>query len=164
MTQMRGFSRNHLHEIWEKAKSGEMEGLSSEELRLARIMKDHEEEFFNEFEFSDLTSDRAYDPDTEVNPFLHVYLHSVVENQLSEREPIEVFQFYNAMRKKKCSSHESIHLIGAILTPLMFSVIKEQKPFDIDTYKYLLKKYKTRNPGKLFDLLDKESKLYSSDS
>ena len=46
----------------------------------------------------------------------------------------------------------------------MFSVIKEQKPFDIETYKHLLKKYKTRNPERLFDLLDKESKLYSSDS
>ena len=115
-------------------------------VRLAQIMKDHEEEFSNEFEFSDLTSDHEYDPDTEVNPFLHVYLHSAVENQLSEREPIEVFQFYNAMRKKKCSHHDSIHLIGVILAPLMFSVIKEQKPFDIETYKHLLKKYKTPNP------------------
>ena len=162
--QMRAFSREYLHEIWEKAKSGDMEGLSPEELRLAQIMKDHEDEFFNEFEFSDLTSDHEYDPDTDVNPFLHVYIHSVVENQLSEKEPIEVFQFYNAMRKKKCSSHESIHLIGAILAPLMFSVVEEQKPFDIDTYKHLLKKYKTRNPDKIFDLLNKESKLYPSDS
>ena len=164
MAQMRAFSRDYLHKIWIKAKSGDMEGLSSEELRLAQIMKDHEDDFFNEFEFSDLTSDHEYDPDTEVNPFLHVYLHSAVENQLAEREPIEVFQFYNAMRKKKCSHHDSIHLIGAILAPLMFSVIEEQRPFDIDTYKHLLKKYKTRNPGKLFDLLDKESKLYPYDS
>ncbi|MBC8458438.1 MAG: DUF1841 family protein [Deltaproteobacteria bacterium] len=162
--QMKTFSRDYMHDIWGKAKSGDLDGLSPEEMQLAQIMKDHEEEFFNQFEFSDLTYDHEYDPDTEVNPFLHVYIHSVAENQLSEREPIEVFQFYNAMRKKKCSHHESIHLIGAILAPLMFSVIKEQRPFDIDTYKHLLKKYKTRNPGKLLDLLDKESKLYPPDS
>ena len=50
------------------------------------------------------------------------------------------------------------------LGPLIFSVIEEQKPFDIDTYKHLLKKYKTRNPEKLFDLLDKESRLYPFNS
>ena len=46
----------------------------------------------------------------------------------------------------------------------MFSVIKEQKPFDIETYKHLLKKYKTRNPENLFDLLEKENKLYPYNS
>ncbi|MEA2039608.1 MAG: plasmid pRiA4b ORF-3 family protein [Thermodesulfobacteriota bacterium] len=162
--QMRAFSRDYMHGIWEKAKNGDMEGLSPEDMQLAQIMKDHEDEFFNQFEFSDLTYDHEYDPDTEVNPFLHVYLHSIVENQLSEKDPIEVFQFYNAMRKKKCSHHDSVHMIGAILAPLMFSVFEKQRPFDIDTYKHLLKKYKTRNPDKLFDLLDKESSLYPSDS
>ena len=50
----------------------------------------------------------------DVNPFLHITIHTVIENQLEARDPIEVLQFYNAMRKKKCSHHDTIHLIGAI--------------------------------------------------
>jgi hypothetical protein len=57
------------------------------------------------------------------------------------------------MRNKKCTHHETIHLIAAILTPLMFQVMKERRPFDIDGYRSLLKKYKTRNPDKIFDEL-----------
>jgi len=72
---------------------------------------------------------------------------------LAEKDPIEVFQFYNAMRNRKCDHHETTHLIGVILTPLMFQVMNEQRPFDIDGYRSLLKKYKTRNLDKLFDQL-----------
>jgi len=161
---MRWLSRNHMHQLWEKVKGGDLEGLSTEEKALAGIMLEHKDEFFNEFEFADLTYDREYDPETEVNPFLHICIHSLVENQLGEKDPIEVFQFYNAMRKKKCSHHESIHLIGAIFAPLMFSVMKEQEDFDVDTYGYLLRKYKNRNPEKIFDLLSQEGKLYPLDS
>jgi hypothetical protein len=157
LSEARLFSRNYIHEIWERTKKGDLEGLSAEEKRLAGILRYHEDEYFNEFEFSDLTSDHDYDPKTESNPFLHVYIHSIVENQLAEREPIEVFQFYNAMRNKKCSHHETTHLIGAILTPLMFQTMKERSAFDIDGYKSLLKKYKTRNPDKLFDQLSNDS-------
>jgi hypothetical protein len=136
------------------------EGLSFEEKCLGEIMLDHEDEFYNEFEFADVTHDRGYDPDTEVNPFLHIFIHSIVENQLAEKDPIEVFQFYNGMRKKRCSHHETIHMIGAILAPLLFSVLKYQETFDLTTYRELLKKYKTRNPAKLFELLEKEPRLY----
>lgn len=96
----------------------------------------------------------------EFNPFLHIAIHSVVENQLAERDPIEVFQFYNAMRKKKCPHHDTIHLIGMILTPLMFGVLQGEETFDPDIYKALLKKYKTRNPEKIPDLLEKDPDLF----
>jgi hypothetical protein len=156
MSEARLFSRKYIHGIWERAKTGDLRGLSTEEKRMAGILMDHEDEYFNEFEFSDLTSDHDYDPQIESNPFLHVFLHSIVENQLAEREPIEVFQFYNAMRKKKSTHHEAIHLVGAILTPLMFQTMKERRPFDVDGYRSLLKKYKTRNPDKIFDQLSKD--------
>jgi hypothetical protein len=58
------------------------------------------------------------------------------------------------MRKKKCSHHDTIHLIAAIMTPLMFDTMKNQVPFDNDRYVSLLKKYKLRNPKKIWKLLD----------
>jgi len=77
-------------------------------------MLEHKDEYFNEFEMADLTYDYDYDPDTEQNPFLHIIFHVVVENQLADKDPIEVFQFYNSMRKKKYPRHDTIHLIGAM--------------------------------------------------
>ena len=155
----RMFHREQMHEVWEKAKSYDLEDLDSEQRRLARIMLEHEDEFHNEFEFADVTAEREYDPDTDVNPFLHIYIHSVVETQIENKDPIESYQFYNAMRKKKCSHHDTLHLIGAILIPFMFNTLKYKQPFDLDSFTKLLKKYKNRNPDRIMDLLDKESSL-----
>jgi hypothetical protein len=147
-------NREHLHFLWEKAKNNDLDGLGDEDRRLAEAMLMHEDEFFNIFEFTDVLHDREFDPNTDGNPFLHITIHTVVENQLAAKDPIEVFQFYNAMRKKKCSHHDTIHLIGAILVPLMFDTMKHQKPFDNARYVSMLKKYKSRKPDKIWALLD----------
>jgi hypothetical protein len=161
---LRPYSREYMHQIWEKAKNNDLGDLGEEEKLYAKIMLEHEDEFFNEFEFADLTRDYEYDPETDSDPFLHVLIHSIVETQLEDKSPIEAYQFYNAMRKKGCSPHDAIHLIGAILAPMIFEVVRDQKPFDVDTYVYLLRKYKTRKPDRILDLLDKESRLSFFDS
>jgi hypothetical protein len=140
--------------LWEKAKNNDLDGLDDENRRLAEAMLLHEDEFFNVFEFADVLHDREFNPDTDVNPFLHITIHTVVENQLAAKDPIEVFQFYNAMRKKKCSPHDAIHLIGAIFVPLMFDTLKNKTPFDNNRYVSMLKKYKSRKPVKIWALLD----------
>ena len=149
----RSANREHLHFLWEKAKNNDLDGLNDEDRRLAETMLQHEDEFFNVFEFADVLHDREFNPDTDVNPFLHITIHTVVENQLAAKDPIEVFQFYNALRKKKCSRHDTIHLIGAILVPLMFDTMKNKTPFDNDRYVSMLKKYKSRKPDKIWALL-----------
>jgi len=128
----RSANREHLHFLWEKAKDNDLDGLNDEDRCLAEAMLLHEDEFFNVFEFADIQHDREFDPNTDVNPFLHITIHSVIENQLAAKDPIEVFQFYNAMRKRKCSHHDTIHLLGAIFVPLMFDTMKHQTPFDHD--------------------------------
>ncbi|MBN2124152.1 MAG: DUF1841 family protein [Deltaproteobacteria bacterium] len=153
-------SRRQMHDLWKKARHGDMEDLSSEERRFAEAMLEHEGEYFNDFEFADLTEDHIYDPDMEVSPFLHIAMHAAVEAQIAEREPLEAFQFLNAMLKKKCPRHEAIHLIAAVFAPLMFHSLFAEKPFDNQTYRDLLKKYKTRNPEKISDLLEKEPRIY----
>ena len=141
--------------IWESAKKGELHGLSPEDRKIAEIMLAHEE-FHNQFEIADLLSEHEYDPEREVNPFLHVTLHAITETQLENRDPIEVFQFYNAMRKKKASHHEAMHLIGVVFTPLMFDTIRGKKPFDLEEYRSRLKKFKALNPEKIFASIAKE--------
>lgn len=93
---------------------------------------------------------------SEVNPFLHITLHAISEKQVQDRDPIEAFQFYNAMLKNKCTRHGAIHLLSAILIKFIFPVLKERGRFSLDSYRNLLKKYKSRKPDKIFDLLEKE--------
>ncbi len=150
----RSSNREHFHFLWEKAQNNDLEDLDDEDRRLAEAMLLHEDEFFNVFEFADVLHDREFDPDTDANPFLHITIHTVIENQLTARDPLEVYQFYNAMRKKKCSHHDTIHLIGAILVPLMFDTMKNKVPFDDNQYVAMLKKYKSRKPDKIWALLD----------
>jgi len=150
----RSANRENLHFLWEKAKNNDLDGLDDEERHMAEAMLLHEDEFLNVFEFADVLHEREFYPDTDVNPFLHITIHAVIENQLAAKDPIEVFQFYNSMRNKKCSHHDTIHLIGAILVPLIFDTMKNQAPFDNDRYVSMLKKYKSRKPDKIWALLD----------
>jgi hypothetical protein len=153
----REINRDHFHTIWQKARNGDMEGLDEEEQRLGKIMLDHSDEYFNQFEFADVLADREFDPEDEVNPFLHVSVHAIAEKQVHDRDPIEAFQFYNAMRRNKCSRHEAIHLLMTILLKFLFPILKQKKGhFDLDIYRHLLKKYKSRKPEKIFELLERE--------
>ncbi len=150
---LRSVNRKQFHEIWKKAKAGELQDLSEEEQRLGKIMVDHSDEYFNQFEFADVLSDHEYDPDSEVNPFLHITLHAIAEKQVEDRDPIEAFQFYNAMRGKKCSRHEALHLLGIILVKFIFQTLKEETPFPLDHYRKILKDLKSRRPEKIEHLL-----------
>ena len=68
-------------------------------------------------------------------------------------------EFYNALRKKKYSHHDTIHFVGQILSCLIFDVMKYKRSFNTEVYRKLLKKYKTRNPAKLMDLLENDPLL-----
>ena len=155
LEELRKFNREHFHWIWKIAQAGDLETLSEEDMCLAKIMLEHEE-YHNQFEIADHLSEHEFDAETETDPFLHIVLHQVVENQLEARDPIEVYQFLNAMRKKKISRHEVIHFISSIITVLIYTCLKEKKKFDLERYKYLLKKYKNKNPDKLPGLLESD--------
>jgi len=155
LEELRKFNREHFHWIWKVAQAGDLEALSEEEMGLAKIMLEHEE-YHNQFEIADHLSDHEFDVEDETNPFLHITFHQIVENQLEAKDPIEVYQFFNAMRKKKISRHDVIHLIGSILSGLTLICLKEQKEFDLERYRSLLKKYKKRNPDKLPSLIEND--------
>jgi hypothetical protein len=153
--ELRAVNRKHFYEIWEKAQQGDLEALTEEEKPLAKIMLDHSGEYFNQFEFADEMADHEYDPGTEVNPFLHVTLHVVAEKQIEARDPIEAFQFYNAMLKNKCTRHEAIHLLLNIMIKFLFQTLKEKVDFPLDSYRKALVEYKFRKPEKIIRHLEK---------
>ena len=156
-------NREHLHSIWRRAQDGKLDGLGEEERRLAEIMLDHSDVYFNQFEFADALTDRELDSESEVNPFMHVALHALLEKQLNDHEPIEALQFYNAMLRNKCSAHEAIHLLMAVLLKFLFPIFKKRSRFDLDGYRKLLRIYKTRKPDKIIPLLEREPDLSEPD-
>jgi tetratricopeptide (TPR) repeat protein len=83
-----------------------------------------------------------------------VTLHAIAEKQVQDRNPIEAFQFYNAMLRNKCSRHEAIHLFNIILVKFIFQTLKEKMPFPLDSYRKILKEYKSRNPKKINRLVE----------
>ncbi len=150
----REINRQNFHKIWEKAQKGELQELNEEEQRLGKIMLDHSDEYFNQFEFADVLAEHEYDPKTGTNPFLHVTIHAIAEKQVQDRDPIEAFQFYNAMLRNKCSRHEAIHLLMDILIRFIFYVLKEGKPFPLNRSCKILKELKSRNPKKINRLIE----------
>jgi len=50
---LRVINRKHFHEIWKKAQNSELQGLNEEEQHLGKIMLNHSDEYFNQFEFAD---------------------------------------------------------------------------------------------------------------
>jgi len=155
-------NREYFHYIWRRAQDGQLDGLAEEERRLAEIMIAHSDEYFNQFEFADVLVDHEFNPEGEVNPFMHVTLHALLEKQVKNHEPIEALQFYNAMLRNKCTAHEAIHLLMGVLLKFLFPIFKKRTRFDLDGYRKLLKIYKTRKPDKIISLL--ESEPDSSDS
>lgn len=155
LNDIRKMNYEHLHSIWKSAQEGDMDSLSEDDKSLARIMLDHKE-FHNQFEVMDLLYDHKYDPDSEVHPYLHVVFHQIIENQLSTQFPIEAFQFYVAIRKKKVSRHDAIHFIAMILLYVLDQDFKGDKPFNLELYRSILKRYKNKKPEKIQASLERE--------
>jgi len=53
---LRKLTHEQMHNIWETAKSGDLDILSGEDKLLAEVMLEHDE-YHNQFEFADLTYD-----------------------------------------------------------------------------------------------------------
>jgi len=149
-------TRERFHDIWELAKAGHTAELNSEEQKLARIMLEHKDDFHNKFEFADVMAEHDFIPGQETNPFLHIVLHLIIENQLEQRDPIEVYQFYLSMRKKKADQHEAIHLASRIFVHYLFDSLKYQRPFDNEGYVNSLIRMKDKKPEKIWSVMEND--------
>jgi hypothetical protein len=145
------------------AKERNLEGLDDDKQRLVKIMVDHEDELVRQFDHADLIYDPELNPEPDYDPLLHISIHTIVETQLDQNDPIEAVEFFNAMRRQKYSRHDAVHLIGQILIYFVFDVLENQKPFDQVTYCQLLAKYKSRDPKELMALLENEPLLSEND-
>lgn len=153
-------NRENIGYIWQAVLSGNLDDLDDEQKQLAQIMLEHKEEYGDHFSFKIHGPDYRYDPDTEENPFLHITFHSIIENQLNQQEPIEAYQFYNAMLRKKMARHDVIHLLANVLIPFLFDVMKNKNEFNTELYREILRKCKNSKPDKVWDDIDREINKY----
>ena len=144
--------RDRMGSLWEMAKHHDFAELSADERGLALIMIDHDKTYFDLFEKTD--GDGGFAPDAEVDPYIHVVLHHLVEHQVEKREPSESHRFYTAMREHQCTHHDAVHLTMLVFTEFVFDMIRDGVPFDDRGYAKLLTDLTDRNPAQVPSLVE----------
>lgn len=133
---LRIISRDDLHDLWLRAKEGEL--LESEEAVLARMMQEHVE-YVDIWERLDkLGGDELVV--NGVNPIMHISMHSVIENQIEQNDPPEVRKALDSLLKRSVSRHEAIHTIAYEFNMELFPVLKHSRPFNNGAYQRRLEK------------------------
>lgn len=117
--------KKRIQELWKKVK--EEKELSQEDKKLAKILLEHEE-YYNLW---DAISSPPKKIAEQINPYLHVYLHLAIENQIREENPRQVSRYVSQSSDK----HKAIHEIVAIFSEYLFEALKYRKP--IDRLKYI---------------------------
>lgn len=127
-TYFRAMSREDLIDIWEKSKV-DVNSLSESQRLMAFIMEEHEEyrEYWENF---DKYRDYEFDPETEVNPFLHVTIHHIIETQIRRATPPQIERIFQSLKDIGKERNDAIHLMGTVLVTHLFDSMKEEKPFD----------------------------------
>jgi len=131
-----GANRALAHSIWERSQRGE--AVAGEEAHLAAAMKEHPE-----YRVAWESPQRL--PESTiggVNPYLHVTMHTIVENQLAQNEPPEAAEALERLLAAGVSRHEAIHRIGNLVLQQIWRIQRERRPFDRQTHVRALKSLK----------------------
>ena len=134
-------SRRRFYRIWRRVKEGKK--LQGEEALLGKLMQRHQE-YYNTWEFADVTAESPYDMETEENPFLHVTLHAVVENQIKQNDSPGVRIVLNQLTAKGHSQHEAVHEIARVLVEEIWQTLRYYRPFDSVRYVRKLQRLRRR--------------------
>jgi hypothetical protein len=129
--ELRYLTRARLGFIWEMAMAeAELEG---EEAVMAEILKQHPE-YSDIWERADILSPSEEVLCDGVNPFVHVTIHQTVENQIADHAPPQTAETLEALVQAGYTRHEAIHAIGAIVANEIFEILRDNRPFDEESY------------------------------
>lgn len=133
----RKFFRQSVHFIWDMVKADRLEELSGKERKMAELLICHRE-YADHFENTSILDGSEYEGGAVFNPFFHISIHQMVEDQLSTNTPPEAVSFCEAMESKGLSRHDAIHYIMMILIHVIYASATTGAPFDLLRYKQLL--------------------------
>lgn len=147
--------RRVVHKIWMMLREGNLVGLDQTEQKLARIIMAHQE-YQEHFEDEGILDGREYASAEGFNPFLHISLHQMVEDQLDSETPIEAILLCESLEMAGYSRHEAVHTIIMVLMPMIFDAYKSGKPFNAERYKKLLAKCRKVPPPEMQGVVERE--------
>ena len=147
--------RRIINKVWNMVKEGNSFELSEEEQKLYNILLDHQE-YQKYFEDEDLLDGSEFEISEGINPFLHISIHQMAEDQLASETPVEAALLCESIEKIGYSRHEAIHVIMMILIHMIFDAYKNQKPFNEDRYKRLLVKCRKVKPAEMQSVVERD--------
>ncbi|HHN74624.1 MAG TPA: DUF1841 family protein [Acidobacteria bacterium] len=115
--------RRAVREVW--ARRREKERMTPGEREVVAELERHEE--FREFW-------EGREPDEDLNPFLHVQLHQVLEAQLRQGEPPEVAAALERLVAGGRERHDAEHEVMRVLLLAIGGVAQGSGKFDRDRY------------------------------
>ncbi len=133
--ELRQLGRTEIGLIWQLAQAGAE--LDAGDRRLAEGLEQHPQ-YYHVWEGveslggEDLTLDG-------VNPFVHVAMHHIVENQLAENAPSQTARTLEALLMAGTERHAAIHAIAAVVAEEMYDMLKVERVFDEEAYVKALK-------------------------
>ena len=150
--------RKTINKVWNTIKEGHSVELNQEDQRLYSILLDHRK-YQQYFENEDLLDGSECPASEGFNPFLHISLHQMAEEQLASETPVEAALLCESVEKMGHSRHEAIHAIIMILIHVIFDAYKNNKPFNNERYMRLLVKCRKVKPSEMQAVVERE---YSS--
>lgn len=152
-TLQRKYFRQNVHYLWNRVKAEGWAELPEKERKLAEIILYHQE-YADHFENTEILDGREYAAGETFNPFFHISVHQMVEDQLSSHSPAETVLFCEAMEKKGLSRHEAIHCIMMILIHVIYASASTGKPFDSARYRRLLNDCRAVDPDEVDGVIE----------
>jgi hypothetical protein len=151
--------RTAVNRIWTLVKDDKFSDLNPQEQKLAAIIMEHLE-YREHFENEDILDGCEYDSGDGFNPFLHISLHNMAEDQLASEMPVEAALLCESLETAGYKRHEAIHAIIMILIHLIYDAYVNRKPFDKERYRRLLLKCKNVKPSQMQDVVEREFKSH----
>jgi hypothetical protein len=136
-------------------KENKFNDLNQKEQKLAMIIMNHQE-YQEYFENKDILDGREYKEGEGFNPFLHISLHEMAEDQVVSETPIEAAVLCEYIESMGYSRHEGLHVIMTILINMIVAGYKNNKPFDEQRYKRLLAKCRKVKPLEMQGVVERE--------
>lgn len=117
---------------WEKARTGQP--LEPIEAQIVQILRQHPE-YHALMSDAQTALEQDFLPEQgQSNPFLHLGLHIAVLDQLSIDQPAGIRRLYQDLLAKTGDPHETEHSIMECLGEALWTLQRNQAPFDEQTY------------------------------
>ncbi len=127
---LRQLGRTRIGLIWQLAQAGV--DLEDGDRRLAEVLRQHPE-YHHVWEDVESLAGEISTLDG-VNPFAHVLMHHVVENQLADDDPPQTTRALEALLKVGTDRHDAVHAIAAVVAEELNDMVRVERVFDRDGY------------------------------